>query len=126
MSENSFYSQEYKSYLNDVIKNHFSHLCQVQKSFRLSLKGISRLVMLDCYSQKDKKENLRVGDLVLTVIKHDSKFPSRGIGTIIEKIDDQNGVRWLIKIEDEFANNIDPDLFYKGISTQILKQDFEI
>jgi ribonucleoside-diphosphate reductase alpha chain len=83
--------------------------------------------MLDRYSQKDKeRKTLQVGDVVLTVIKPDPKFPSRGIGKIIAKIDEKNVVYWVIEIEEEFAANIDPDLLYQDHSRQIIKPNFEI
>ncbi|CAG8669647.1 4710_t:CDS:1, partial [Ambispora leptoticha] len=89
---------------------------------------ISRLVMLDRYSQKDKeRKTLQVGDVVLTVIKFDPKFPARGVGEIIDKIVDNRGNSfWVIEIEEEFASNIEPDSLYSDNPTRILKQSFEI
>jgi ribonucleoside-diphosphate reductase alpha chain len=127
MSENKTYSETYISHLNNLINNHFNHLSPVQKDFHLTLSGISRLVMLDRYSQKDKeRKTLQVGDVVLTVIKPDPKFPSRGIGKIITKINEKNVVYWVLEIEEEFTANIDPDLMYQGHPHQIIKPDFEI
>ena len=91
---NSFlYSPTYIQQLNQVIIRDFPHLCPVQKDFNLTLNGISRLVMLDRYSQKDKaKKSCQIGDLVLTIIKPDAKFPSKGVGKIVDKFIDQNGI----------------------------------
>ncbi|CAG8663598.1 7460_t:CDS:2 [Racocetra fulgida] len=76
--EKSIYPASYLDRLNNLITNHFNHLCPIKKDFHLTLSGISRLVMLDRYSQKDKeRKTLQIGDIVLTVIKPDPKFPSR-------------------------------------------------
>jgi ribonucleoside-diphosphate reductase alpha chain len=92
MSENKIYSEAYINRLNNLIDNHFNHLSPIQKNFHLTLSGISRLVMLDRYSQKDKElKSLEVGDIVITTIKHDPKFPSKGIGEIVDKFVD-NGI----------------------------------
>jgi len=92
MYERKLYPQVYINYLNSLITNDFKHLSPIQENFSLTLQGISRLVMLDRYSQKDKeKKTLQVGDIVLTIIKPDPKFPTRGIGKIVEKIVDNRG-----------------------------------
>jgi ribonucleoside-diphosphate reductase alpha chain len=91
MSGNAVYPETYISHLNNLIKSHFNHLSPIQKNFHLTLRGISRLVMLDRYSQKDKKrKSLQVGDIVLTVIKPDPNFPSRGIGKIVGKFENND------------------------------------
>ncbi|CAG8843140.1 24023_t:CDS:2, partial [Racocetra persica] len=54
-----------------------------------------------------ERKTLQIGDIVLTVIKPDPKFPSRGV-----------------EIEEEFAANIDSDLMYQGHPRQIIKPDF--
>ncbi|RHZ36264.1 adenosylcobalamin-dependent ribonucleoside-diphosphate reductase [endosymbiont GvMRE of Glomus versiforme] len=126
--ENRAYPETYINRLNSLIDSRFSHLCSIQKNFRLSLQGISRLVMLDRYSQKDKElKSLQIGDVVLTTIKYDPKFPSKGIGKIVDKFTDNSIVFWVIEIEAEFENNIDPNLLYqKNGPRQIIKQTFEI
>ncbi|CAG8755749.1 10903_t:CDS:2 [Racocetra persica] len=106
--EKNIYPASYLDRLNNLITNQFNHLCPIKKDFRLTLSGISRLVMLDRYSQKDKeRKTLQIGDIVLTVIKPDPKFPSR-------------------EIEEEFAANIDPDLLYQEHPRQIIKPDFAV
>ena len=56
----------------------------------MSFSGVSRLVMLDRYTQKDMAlVSLSVGDLVVAIIKHDPKFPARGIG-FVTKIEDHH------------------------------------
>ncbi|CAI2190778.1 12952_t:CDS:2, partial [Funneliformis geosporum] len=80
--------------LNKTLTEKFPHLCPIQPHFNLTLSGISRLVMLDRYSQKDKAlKTLQIGDIVITTIKHDSYFSSRGIGTVI-----------MLEIEEEFES----------------------
>ena len=91
--DEKIYSELHINQLNKVIKSNFNHLSPIQKNFNLSLSGIARLVMLDRYSQKDKElKTLQSGDLVLTIIKHDLNFPSRGVGKIIGNFFDKNGI----------------------------------
>jgi ribonucleoside-diphosphate reductase alpha chain len=91
MNESNLYSKSYIKQLNNLIADHFNHLCPIQENFSLSLQGISRLVMLDRYSQKDEeRKTLQVGDIVLTIIKSDPKFPARGIGKIVDKFIDNH------------------------------------
>ena len=87
------YSSATTQNLNQTIAENFPHLCPIKPSFNLSLQGISRLVMLDRYSQKDKGlKTLQIGDIVLTVIKPDPRFPSKGVGKVIDKFVNQHGM----------------------------------
>ena len=87
------YSPATTQNLNQTIAENFPHLCPIKPSFNLSLQGISRLVMLDRYSQKDKGlKTLQIGDIVLTVIKPDPRFPSKGVGKVIDKFVNQHGI----------------------------------
>ena len=128
MNQGEIYQKSYLDRLNKNITESFNHLCLVKENFSLTLQGISRLVMLDRYSQKGKeRKTLQVGDVVLTVIKFDPKFPARGVGKIVDKfIDNQGNSFWVVEIEEEFINNIEPDLLYNGSSKRIIKQSFEI
>jgi len=46
--------------------------------------GFQKLIMLDRYSLKDTTlKTLKIGDLVLTIVKDDSKFPLMGYGEVI-------------------------------------------
>jgi len=93
MNQNETYQKSYLDRLNRVIKENFNHLCPIQENFSLTLQGISRLVMLDRYSQKDKElKSLQVEDIVITVIKPDPRFPSKGIGKIIDKFVNKQGI----------------------------------
>jgi ribonucleoside-diphosphate reductase alpha chain len=93
--------------LNDNIKSKFTHLFPITDDMYKSFDGVSRLVMLDRYTQKDLSlETLEEGDLVITIVKNDPKFPARGIGNVT-KID---GLNVTIKLEPEsLANAEDAD-----------------
>ena len=96
--------------LNHDISNYFPHLFLIDESMKKSYDGVSRLVMLDRYTQKDINHiTLGVGDLVICVVKDDPKFPSRGIGYITQIVDDKVH----ICLEDEYQG-IAPDLLEGG------------
>lgn len=85
--------------LNQDISQHFPHLFLIDETMSRTFEGVSRLVMLDRYTQKDINYlTLGVGDLVICVVKDDPKFPSRGIGHIT-KI---NGEKISIRLEEEY------------------------
>lgn len=76
--------------LNNDISKHFPHLFLIDKSMNKTFEGVSRLVMLDRYTQKDINHiSLGIGDLIICVVKDDPKFPSRGIGYITQILDDK-------------------------------------
>ena len=98
------YSQTLTQQLNRDIKEYYPHIFPVTDSMHMSFDGVSRLVMLDRYTQKDMTlKSLKVGDLVVTVIKHDPKFPARGIGYVQEILEDDT---LMVQIEDEFIGQI--------------------
>jgi len=71
--------------LNKDIERFFSHLYQIDPTMHTIHEGVSRLVMLDRYAQKDiNLISLKEEDTVLVVVKDDPKFPARGIGKVIE------------------------------------------
>lgn len=81
-----FYEKETIEKLNQAIKQ-FPHISPIDPKDEKSFEGISRLVMLDRYSQKDKfLTTLSVGDTIVSLIQDDPRFPSRGIGNVIEII----------------------------------------
>jgi len=85
--------------LNKDIKEHFTHLYPITSDMEKSFDSVSRLVMLDRYTQKDLTlKTLKEGDLVLTIVRDDPKFPARGVG-IIESIDDDT---LTIKVEPDY------------------------
>ena len=76
--------------------------------------------MLDRYSQKDETlRTLAEGDVVLTIIKDDRWFPTRGIGEVI-KIDHASKHAHVL-IEAEYAPFIDPAFLVAG-SKNVIKQ----
>src|SRR2546421_32303 len=128
MNKPLLYPPLYIQQINQIITKFFPHLCPIQKDFSSNLEGISRLVMLDRYSQKDKGlKTLQIGDIVLTTIKPDPRFPSKGIGKVIDKFVSQHKASfWVIEVEEEFEDNIDPSLLYQNKPRQIIKSAFEI
>lgn len=91
--------------LNADIQTEFPHLYPIKSEFKMHYEGISRMVMLDRYAQKDEVlKTLKVGDLVITIIRHDPNFPTRGIGYVRQKLADGN---WLIEIEEQYVDLID-------------------
>jgi ribonucleoside-diphosphate reductase alpha chain len=93
------YSKQQLNALNEGIKKHYSHLFTADETMTKSLSGVSRLVMLDRYAQKDVgHKTLAPGDLVVCISKDDPKFPARGIGTI-EAIQGDEAV---ILLEEEY------------------------
>jgi len=119
------YSKELITSINNDIKNHFSHIKTIEKDYHITHEGVSRMVMLDRYSQKDKNlVSLKPGDLVITVIKEDPVFPTRAIGHIVEQI--KNDI-YSIVIEDEYTSSIDPSLIeISGKAGVVHKQKFEL
>ncbi|MFA5289728.1 MAG: vitamin B12-dependent ribonucleotide reductase [Candidatus Izemoplasmatales bacterium] len=94
------YPTEMIDRLNRNIEAHFPHLFLIDHSMKQAFSGVSRLVMLDRYAQKDINHlTLSVGDLVLCIIRNDPRFPSRGVGNVLEIGED-----WVrIHLEDEYV-----------------------
>lgn len=91
------YSEQLINNLNEAITK-FPHVSQIRSTDSRSFEGISRLVMLDRYSLKDKYQStLQIGDLVVCLIKEDVRFPTRGLGNVVAI----NGNFVSIKIEDD-------------------------
>ena len=85
--------------LNQDIKKHFPHVHPIDFGMHQTFEGVSRLVMLDRYTQKDINQlTLSVGDLVICIAKEDPKFPARAIGNI-ESLDGNMAV---IRLEEEY------------------------
>lgn len=119
------YSKTLINALNDDLVQHFPHLKTIEKDYHIIHDGVSRMVMLDRYSQKDKNLiTLKPGDLVITVIKEDPVFPTRAIGYIKAQI---NGDTYAIEIEEEYADSIDPNLInISGKAGIIHKEKYEL
>ncbi len=93
--------------INQDIKGHFPHLHPITEEMEKSFDGVSRLVMLDRYTQKDLTlKTLKAGDLVLTIVRDDPKFPARGVG-FVEQVGEDS---LTIKVEPDYlANTEDAD-----------------
>ncbi len=108
IKQNTKYKEEIIKKLNKDIEENFDNIFPIEKSYKNSFSSISRMVMLDRYSQKDKNlKTLKLGDLVIVILKHDPIFPSRGIGYIQEKI---NNNEYIINIDEEYWQFIDEEL----------------
>lgn len=100
------YSKETIIKLNEDISSHFPHIFKICDDFHTTHAGVSRLVMLDRYSQKDRSlKTLGLNDIVITIVKDDPKFPARGIGEVI-------GINLieevaLIKLEEEWRGSLE-------------------
>lgn len=114
------YNQKLIDNLNNDINKHFPHLKTIEPDYKVVFDGVSRMVVLDRYAQKDiNHKTLKVGDLVITVVKDDGVFPSRGIG-YITKIDKKNNICH-IEIEEQYVGAIDPYLLVEGETNIISK-----
>ena len=109
MAEIVVYDRKLVQKLNNDLLNNFHHLFLADDTMKLTFQGVSRLVMLDRYTQKDiNYVSLSEGDLVICVTKDDPKFPTRGIG-YVKKIEENEA--W-IELESEYramCSDIDED-----------------
>ncbi len=113
------YSKQQIEALNQGIREHYPYLYAADESMSKSLAGVSRLVMLDRYSQKDiAHKTLQKGDLVVCIAKEDPKFPARGIGNIVS-IDGDSAV---IALEEEYYGSA-PDQVDGKISRKLSQID---
>ena len=115
------YPQSMKDSLNQDIREHFTHLFEITDNMVKSFTSVSRLVMLDRYTQKDLSlKTLKKGDLVITIVRDDPKFPARGIGNVVS-IDEDTVT---IKVEDEYlatTEDADKNGHIKRLKRQIDK-----
>lgn len=114
------YSKNTINKLNADIQAHFPHIFPIEPSFKLTHNGVSRLVMIDRYSQKDRNlKTLGVGDIVVTIVKEDPKFPSRGIGQVVSL--DKVTETAVIELEEEFRASLGSD---EEAETGLIKRPF--
>lgn len=116
------YTQSTIKKLNADILNNFLHIFPIEEHFKLTHAGVSRLVMLDRYSQKDRSlKTLGVTDIVVTIVKEDPKFPSRGIGQVIDVDYEHEYVT--LKLDEEFRASLENEVEAStGIITRPFKQ----
>ena len=114
------YSKATIEKLNADIERDFPYLFKIENDFSTTHEGVSRLVMLDRYAQKDRRlSSLGVGDIVLTVIKEDLKYPARGIGLVKEV--DYTEETVIIEVDDEFRATLEDD---QEAETGLIKRHF--
>ncbi|MGB7593982.1 MAG: vitamin B12-dependent ribonucleotide reductase [Erysipelotrichaceae bacterium] len=115
------YSKATIAKLNDDITRHFPHLVPIEDDFHLIHSGVSRLVMLDRYAQKDRGlKTLGVGDIVVTIVKDDPKFPARGIGMVVEIDRAHESVK--VELEEEWRASLEDE---QEALTGIVKRNFK-
>lgn len=116
------YSKTLIANINKDIELYFPYLTKIEPTFHLAHQGVSRLVMLDRYAQKDKSlKTLKVGDFVIVIIKEDPVFPSRGLG-IVEAIDFEKQVA-SITVDEEYRTTLqDHEEYVSGRITRSLSQ----
>ena len=114
------YNSETIRNLNNNIREHFPHLFPIETDYVNSLEGVSRLVMLDRYSQKDKDlKTLSVNDLVIVVLEFDPKFPARGVGYVKEIHDD----KVVVEVLEDYKNQLkDEAEFESGVITRSINE----
>lgn len=110
--------------LNKDIAENFSIISEIQPTDVKCFDAVSRMVMLDRYSQKDKGlTTLKVGDVVITTIKDDTSFPTRGIGTLKEI----KGNKYIVEVDEQYVGQIDPLLLEQSKTTNcIIKDKFSL
>jgi len=114
------YTQQLINALNKDIKEHFPLITPISTDMHTAQAGVSRLVMLDRYAQKDRNHiTLKVGDLVLLVVKEDPTYPARGIGYIKEIHQEQGGYA-IIEVEEEFRGSLEDN---KEVETGLVKRN---
>lgn len=115
------YDQKTVERLNNDIREFFPHLYPIDESMRVTHEGVSRLVMLDRYAQKDiNLLTLKEEDIVLVIVKDDPKFPARGVGRVVT-IHREEGFA-LIRIEEEYRGSLSTE---EEIETGIVKRKLD-
>src|SRR5690625_4105359 len=105
------YNAEITKSLNEDIKSHFPKVFTIDETMSNAREGVSRLVMIDRYAQKDvRKETLKVGDVVIAEIIPHPDYPTQGIGRV-KGIDGENVS---VELEEEFAASMSEEEKKKG------------
>lgn len=116
------YSKNTINNLNKTIENNFSHLFPIENDFNMAFDNVSRLVMLDRYSQKDKDlATLAIDDLVIVTLSNDPTFPARGVGYVTDISDDKVSVEVL----EDYKNQIKDDEEYETGIVVRKKEDIQ-
>lgn len=110
-----FYDKSLVDSLNEDIKAHFPEVFTIDGSMKNAREGVSRLVMLDRYAQKDtRKKTLKPGDLVIVEIIPHQQYPTQGIG-YIETISSGTVT---IKLDEEYHSSMTEDEVRQGYITR--------
>lgn len=113
--------------LNEDIKQ-FPQVHPITSDMKLTLEGVSRLVMLDRYAFKDiEKKTLKMGDFVVLTVKEDPKFPARGYG-FIKGFDRKTNIA-RVQVDESFRHVLDPEEAESGIievSLDVVEKPLEI
>ena len=68
---------------------------------------LGRIIFLDRYSIKDKRENIEKGDLLIVVTKEDRKYPKKDLGIIKEINEDSAKLHMLTGVYADQENNFE-------------------
>src|SRR5690625_4235232 len=100
----------------------FSQVHPMTEDMKLTLKGVSRLVILDRYAFKDTgKKTLKAGDFVVLTVIADPTFPARGTG-FIHAIDWEHKQADIL-VDPEFLSVLDDE---EEINTGIVKRSLDV
>ncbi len=69
------------------------------------LEVLGQLIFLDRYSLKTSRDEIKVGDLVIVIVKEDSKYPKKELAIVLSREGD-NGRYYLINSEKNFSQSI--------------------
>ncbi len=108
--------------LNNDINKFFPNIFPIDETMKHTHDGVSRLVMIDRYSQKDTSlVSLGKGDVVITVVKDDPNFPTRGIGKVVDVFESTKEV--LIDLDEEFCGALEDPNEYE---TKQIKRKIDV
>jgi len=75
---------------------------------------LGRIIFLDRYSIKDKRESIAVGDLVVIITKEDYKYPKKDLGIVRQILRDENVILHMltgIYADDNNGSRFEQDLY---------------
>ncbi len=109
------YNKKIINKLNDVIKENFTNVSLIEPDYNITFSGVSRMVMLDRYSQKDSSlQSLGNTDVVILTLKEDKKYPTKAIGRVVS-IDKLNNLCTL-ELDDEYKSLSDEKIIIRGFN----------
>jgi len=75
---------------------------------------LGRIIFLDRYSIKDKKETIGLGDLVIVISKEDRKYPKKDLGIVKQILQDGKVILYMITgiyADDSNGHTFEQDLY---------------